>query len=744
MLKKYDFLGKKFKFKISLSFSTTLNDATELKNNNPIYNLLSDFSEIEDIMKIDKPQKMKFFYFNRNLINKLLYNKDKVIEINSSLMQNKISDYFYLSLLIEYKNNTINFTYTYNFIKKLNDEINSSNNGALKEVIMSKFILELINNYKGINEFYANYNKIKNELNDLEVLNRERIENSIKKIKYIELKPKDIINKKVDQIYIRIIIDLIKTNKIDDYENIFNIIMQLDLENIHITKSMFEELVSILKSENNYMKKYIINDKSHLLDKSIINFYYTLFKYILKKKIYIYQIPFLEETRKNIINILKNNMIAKNDEKLKYIISFFTHYFYSEKLNNYSFIQHEENIENPDISTYTELIREMSKGYILRLNNKIVINEIPNNKIKNKNTNSDINSNSNSSKSRTRSKTRIYSEDDVNNNFKYIDINSEKVGRHIYNIIETNDSIKDKDKEDIQVIECSKEKLLVYNLSVDGNQKEIKNNLKLSCTGCFEVKDNNFIVIGEEGIFHFKSLNIDNFPYYRIKKTPFRGSIKINDNYIVLTSNSILPNGDDLLCIYDTNIKRLIHSIYHSFSVGVNGLALMDILQENNNKNKQLVLCACKKYTESQTNGIVIIDTNIGEKKRLINIFNDTHDFEVSCFCPLRIKKDNKMIPTNYFLAGGLEEEKKCGVIKLYKVQYNEKNKDKIKLEFLQDVEIETNDEFQGFNGDIVCMMQSQHNGKIFISSSDGQLALFSEPNLAYLKENQELKKLKN
>ena len=175
MLKNSDFLGNKFKFKISLSFSTTLNDATELKNNNPIYNLLSDFSEIEDIMKIDKPQKMKFFYFNRNLINKLLYNKDKVIEINSSLMQNKISDYFYLSLLIEYKNNTINLTYTYNFIKKLNDEINSSNNGALKEVIMSKFILELINNYKGINEFYANYNKIKNELNDLEVLNRKTV-----------------------------------------------------------------------------------------------------------------------------------------------------------------------------------------------------------------------------------------------------------------------------------------------------------------------------------------------------------------------------------------------------------------------------------------------------------------------------------------------------------------------------------------------------------------------------------------
>ena len=277
-------------------------------------------------------------------------------------------------------------------------------------------------------------------------------------------------------------------------------------------------------------------------------------------------------------------------------------------------------------------------------------------------------------------------------------------------------------------------------------KKKLKYSHNLSCTGCFEVKDNNYIVIGEKGIFHFDSLNIHyNFLYYNINETPFSGCIKINDDYIVLTSNSILQNGgEDLLCIYDTKIKRLIHKLYYSFTIGVNGLILMDILQENNNNNKQLVLFACKKYTESQKNGIVIIDTNIGEKMRLINTFNETNDFEVSCFCPLRIKKDNTMIPTNYFLAGGFEKEKGHSVIKLYKVQYNEKSKDKIKIEFLQDVEIETNDEFQGFNEDIVCMMQSHSNGKIFISSSDGQLALFSEPNLAYIIENQTLQKIIN
>ena len=714
MLENRYFLDKKFQLKISLSFSATLNDTTELKNNIPIYNLLSDYSEIEDIFKINKPEKMKYLYFNRNKINELLYEKDKVIEINLNLIQNKLSEYFYLNLLFEYNRNIMNFVYNYNFIKEVNDKIKTTNNDILREVIKSKYILELINNYRGTQEFYNNDNKIKNEINDLETLNRERIENNVLEIKDLELNAKDIINKKIDQIYIGIIFDLIKTNKFDDYEKTHNIIMQLDLENIHITKTMFEELKDIFKSDNDYMKKYIITNKSHLHDKSIINFYYTLFRFILKKQFYIYQIPFLQETREKIVKIVKKNIIKENDEKLKYIISFFTHYYYSSKLNNfvdknyYSILQHEENLENYNINAYIELIREMSNGYIL--------------------------------------KTRKYSEDDENINFKYLEINSDGKRRHIYNIIETNDSIKDKDQDDIQVMECSNKGIMIYHLSIDGNQKEIETSLDLSCTSCFELKDNSYIVIGEKGIYHFDSLNTHyNFLNYRIDETPFRGCIKINDDYIVLTSNSILPNGKDLLYIYDINSKSFIQQLNYSFIIGVNGLILMDILQENNNKNKQLILCACKKYTELQKNGILIIDTNIGEKKGLINAFNDTNDFEVSCFCPLRIKKDNKMIPTNYFLAGGLEEEKKCGVIKLYEVHYYEESDDKIKLEFLQDIEIETNDEFQGFNGNIICMMQSHSNGKIFISTSDGKLDLFSEPNLDYyLEEKQILQKIIN
>ena len=105
-------------------------------------------------------------------------------------------------------------------------------------------------------------------------------------------------------------------------------------------------------------------------------------------------------------------------------------------------------------------------------------------------------------------------------------------------------------------MECSKEGLNIYNLNLNNfDKKEIISFLKLSCTGCFEIKDN-YVAVGEKGIFHFEDLEVNELEDYRIDDLPIRGSIKINDNYIVLTSNSILPNGEDLLCIYDTNIKN--------------------------------------------------------------------------------------------------------------------------------------------------------------------------------------------
>ena len=750
-------LRKKIRFKISLSYSSTLNDSTEISNNYPIYNLLSKYSEIEDIMKEDNLELLKFFYFNRKQINELIYNEEEVIEINSKIIKNKYIDYFYLTLLIEDNINIVNYEYTLEFIKEINKQIKGNDNDYLRELMMSKILLVLIRNYKGINE-YDEYNK--NEIKELQNINFDRIERNINKLKDFNLNFEYIYKKKIDEIYIGIIMYLIKTNKIDDIEYTNNIMRQLDIENINITKKMYDGLASILKSDNNYMKKYIISNEKDLYNDDIINFYYILFKYILKKPIYIYQIQFLEEIRKIILTIIKNDIERNDNEKLEYIINFFTDKYYTFLLdkhntkkgrirsnnndtsthvksripskvqtivlshNNdndndyYSLISFEENYPSSKNENYTRLIKEMSNEYILRLHN---LNDITIYKkdIKNKILTIKFNS--------------IKPEEVLTNYNSRYEINFDELTKKAFelnicinNIIETNESIERKDKDFIQVMICTKEGLIIYKVS--DYSKTIVNTLKLSCTGCFEIKNNNYIIIGEKGLYHLEDLNVNKLEKYRIKKTPFIGCIKINDKYIALTSNSILQNGEDLLYIYDTEIKRCIKNIDYSFVVGVNGLNLMDILEEvdendkNDNKDQKentLLLCACKKYNDSQKNGIIIIDTNsIEENNNLYYIIYETDDFEVSCFCPLKTKKDNNMQITNYFLAGGLDGERKQGIIKLYKVQYNEKEKtDKIKIEFLQDIEIETNEKFEGFNSNIECMIQRQSDGKIFISS---------------------------
>jgi len=283
--KKISFIFRRnLKFKKSLSYSSTLNDSTEIFKNYPNYNLLSEYSEIKDIMKENNLELMKYFYFNRKQINVITYNEEEVIEINSKIVQNKYSEYFYLALLIEDNPDVVNYKYTLEFIQEINDQIKKIKNSFLREMMMSKIILVLIKNFRETDEYNENY---KNEIEDLLKLNKKRIESNANIIKDLNLNYEKIENKKIEEIYMEIIMDLINNpNKI---KNADNIMIQLDLENIDITKAMYDGLVSILKSNNNKMEKFNLSEKKNLnsVDSDdIINFYNILFKYILKKPIY--------------------------------------------------------------------------------------------------------------------------------------------------------------------------------------------------------------------------------------------------------------------------------------------------------------------------------------------------------------------------------------------------------------------------------------------------------------------------
>ena len=178
----------------------------------------------------------------------------------------------------------------------------------------------------------------------------------------------------------------------------------------------------------------------------------------------------------------------------------------------------------------------------------------------------------------------------------------------------------------------------------------------------------------------------------------------------------------------------------YSFIYNNNGLALISCDPNNNENTNKTLLCACKKYFSDQKNGILLVDPIIEDKKEAVIDFYDTGDFEVYCFCPLfefdkntvsvkHIRKD-----LEYFLVGGFDNDKCEGKIKLYKIFYKEKEK----IEFLQDIEIQRNEIFRGFKGAISSIIQSTNNGNILASCYDGNIYLLSTPNLDfYLQENE-------
>ena len=97
------------------------------------------------------------------------------------------------------------------------------------------------------------------------------------------------------------------------------------------------------------------------------------------------------------------------------------------------------------------------------------------------------------------------------------------------------------------------------------------------------------------------------------------------------------------------------------------------------------------------------------------------------------------MIYTEYILVGGFDNYKKKGLIKLYKIIYNEDIK-KIKLKYIQDIPVynfknKNSKAFKGFKKPICCITQSKQNGNILITNFDGNVYIFSEPILELIKK---------
>ena len=283
------------------------------------YNLLSNINELNDILKNEDWKIISFLYFFRKKISEILYYNDEIININSNIInKSNISDYFYLSLLVKDDPNIINYTYSIDLIKDLKNLLKESKDNNIKQIIISKIGIDLITNYKNTDDF----DESEDELTNMEKDFLEIIKNNIIIFNKFNLNftVNKIIKEKIDLIYIEIILYLLKQIKFGNYENILKILNQMDLENIKLTKTMFDNLNNEL-SMDEYKFNYKINELKDLLDERKKYFYYILIKYILKNSNFIYQIELLKRAREKIISYIKNkNFYGVKNKYIDYII----------------------------------------------------------------------------------------------------------------------------------------------------------------------------------------------------------------------------------------------------------------------------------------------------------------------------------------------------------------------------------------------------------------------------------------
>ena len=762
------------------------NDHNDKHIKDPLSDLIPTCShEIVALLNLEKkpPNTLRFIYFNMEAIHQILYDNDMVVNIDKKYFEENFSNYFYLAKLIEDKEDIVNYSFKADIIEDLN---NQKNKGIFNDIIIAKILIKLIDNYLNSDEYIEEKEDSLNEIKEKCLNKLDEIQSSIKKYNLLYDR-NNIENVILEKIYIDIIINvLLKSGKIEETSFLNNFVDELDLKNIELTESMMKELDNFFKVKEN-VEKYNILKLEDLFNETKINYYYNLFRFILKDSFYIYHIDFLFILRENILNILseKNEIYKKlinnsiDKEKFEYVINFLTYSKFSidkfvskfenkttEKNDSY-FNKNSSNKElssgvfseekatiigqsNQSNSTYlTKLsdntskffiedtildynensIDEIDELYILKFagKNKHGIEDIKN-KVEKQiiyltdGTFLDLNEEVEDSKKSEESKKREENGEPSSNNDgfnlvgKIIGDNTlenrnficsvkSEIGKLIVNEI-YKDNIKE--RTDINTIQLNP-----TNTKYFDSINKISNNKEYIKTGLM-----GFLVN-----YYEKGLNSDDKEYFNdYMKVNFNAIKKITDNFYAFVSNNILDNGKNILVFYDNqnnfHTKTYVGSgkekEKYSFNIGNNSLYLIDI-----DNNFKLLLCACKRYVPGFKNGILITKIEINPFKTYAPKLNDTFDFEVNCFCEIYQDKIKKF---SYILVGGFEVDKRRGMVKLYKISYNEED---AKLEFIQDA-IEDFDDFSGAINNIVKSKDNEKN--IIISCYPGTEYKFNLP----------------
>ena len=312
----------------------------EFISNNKEFKLISNYEELMSILgEVNEEPNENIFEFidsyKTTIHSSILYDEDEIINIDNFKLTNTFEESYYLDRLIMDNEEITNYNYNYDFIKKLNkiykiDKIAIFNNEySLQKIVRAKILYDIINNYCGLENYDEEING-----NEIEIIKDEIdeiIKNNIDVFKDLNLNIKEdnIKSLKNDNIYCDIIISLIKQNKFGEYNYLYNLMQEMGLEHINIGTKILEPLKDTLDKKNDFMKEYLIQGKEYLYNEATINFYYILLKFVLKSSIFIYQIPFLIETRGIILNMIKLNKISYDNldneilERLKYVLEAF-------------------------------------------------------------------------------------------------------------------------------------------------------------------------------------------------------------------------------------------------------------------------------------------------------------------------------------------------------------------------------------------------------------------------------------
>ena len=297
------------------------------------YNIISDYSKLKLIKKYynNYNKLTKILLYNKDINHKLLYKHYDNITFDINQHNKELSFYFHLDLLINDDNCHLNnYLYGIDFINNIHN-INKKENNKIKNIIFSKIILDVIKNYKNF-EYYDEYNKKENDiLNSIAAENENIIENNVKLIKIpnINISLQIIKEKNINDIYSYLIIVLIQAYEIIDINYISSIFSHLGLKYIDITNEIYTQLNEKIFSNEDFMNKYKIADIKDIFNIEKINFYFILFKYILKNSIYIYNISFLFNVRKKIIQLIKKDsktikehLNNNKNENIDYVLNF--------------------------------------------------------------------------------------------------------------------------------------------------------------------------------------------------------------------------------------------------------------------------------------------------------------------------------------------------------------------------------------------------------------------------------------